>query len=114
MKLLLINPPHTAIGSRVPKEHLPPLGLLSIGGPLIDAGFDVSLLNADRENLELADIADRVSQIQPDAVLIGHSGSTSAHPTIVVLTEMLRRNHSNLTLIYGCLLYTSPSPRDRG
>ncbi|MEP6018922.1 MAG: magnesium-protoporphyrin IX monomethyl ester anaerobic oxidative cyclase [Paracoccaceae bacterium] len=101
MKLLLINPPHTAIGSRVPKEHLPPLGLLSIGGPLIDAGFDVSLLNADRENLELTDIADRVSQMNPDAVLIGHSGSTSAHPTIVVLTEMLRRNHPNLTIIYG-------------
>ena len=37
MKILLINPPHQSIGSRMPKEHLPPLGLLSIGGPLIDA-----------------------------------------------------------------------------
>ncbi len=38
MRLLLIQPPHTAIGSRIPKENLPPMGLLSIGGPLIDAG----------------------------------------------------------------------------
>ena len=32
MRILLINPPHTAIGSRIPIEHLPPLGLLAIGG----------------------------------------------------------------------------------
>ena len=46
MKITLINPPHTAIGSRIPKEHLPPLGLLSVGGPLIDAGFAVKLIDA--------------------------------------------------------------------
>ena len=31
MRLLLLNPPHPAIGSRIPVEHLPPLGLLSLG-----------------------------------------------------------------------------------
>ena len=46
-RILLLNPPHTAIGSRVPDDHLPPLGLLSIGGPLLDAGFAVELLDAD-------------------------------------------------------------------
>jgi hypothetical protein len=29
MRLLLLNPPHPAIGSRIPAEHLPPLGLLA-------------------------------------------------------------------------------------
>lgn len=38
MNIVLINPPHTAIGSRVPDDHLPPLGLLALGGPLIEAG----------------------------------------------------------------------------
>ena len=47
MRILLINAPHPAIGSRVPHEHLPPLGLLAIGGPLIDAGHDVRLLDAE-------------------------------------------------------------------
>ena len=41
-KILLVKPPHTAIGSRIPREQLPPLGLLSVGGPLIDAGYDVA------------------------------------------------------------------------
>ena len=51
MNILLINPPHKSIGSRLPKEHLPPLGLLSIGGPLIDNGYNIKLLDADYGNL---------------------------------------------------------------
>ena len=47
MKILLINPPHPSIGSRIPREHLPPLGLLSLGGPLLDAGNEVKLLDAE-------------------------------------------------------------------
>ena len=31
MRILLINVPHPAIGSRIPDDHLPPLGLLAIG-----------------------------------------------------------------------------------
>ncbi|MDB5709276.1 MAG: magnesium-protoporphyrin monomethyl ester anaerobic oxidative cyclase [Sphingomonas bacterium] len=33
MRILLINVPHPAIGSRIPKEQLPPLGLLCVGAP---------------------------------------------------------------------------------
>ena len=33
MRILLINVPHPAIGSRIPDDHLPPLGLLCVGGP---------------------------------------------------------------------------------
>ena len=53
MKITIINPPHLSIGSRLPNEHLPPLGLLSIGGPLIDEGYEVSLLDADFYNYKL-------------------------------------------------------------
>jgi anaerobic magnesium-protoporphyrin IX monomethyl ester cyclase len=38
VRILLVNVPHPAIGSRIPDDHLPPLGLLAIGGPLIDDG----------------------------------------------------------------------------
>ena len=46
MNLVIINPPHT-IGSRMANEHLPPLGLLSIAGPLIDNGYNVHFIDAD-------------------------------------------------------------------
>ncbi|MBL8956344.1 MAG: magnesium-protoporphyrin IX monomethyl ester anaerobic oxidative cyclase [Myxococcaceae bacterium] len=101
MRILLINPPHPAIGSRIPDDHLPPLGLLSIGGPLLDAGHTVKLLDADRLNLALGDVSRRALEWKPDAVLIGHSGSSSAHPTVRALTRLLKGHAPELTVVYG-------------
>lgn len=71
MRILLVNPPRPAIGSRIPDDHLPPLGLLSIGGPLIDAGHDVKLLDADRLDLPLGEIRRRALEWKPDVILVG-------------------------------------------
>ena len=101
MRITLLHPPHTAIGSRVPRENLPPLGLLAIGGPLIDAGHQVRLVNADPANPPLPLVAFDVLRGAPDAVLIGHSGSTSAHPTVLALARLLKRRQPGLTVIYG-------------
>lgn len=102
MRIVLINPPHTAIGSRcVPDDHLPPLGLLSIGGPLLDDGHAVELLDADLTNQPLDALVDDVVQRAPDAVLIGHAGSTSAHPTVTELTRTLRARLPKVHLVYG-------------
>lgn len=101
LKILLVNPPHTAIGSRIPDEHLPPLGLLSVGGPLIDDGFSVELLDAELGPLTLAQIADEVLHRQPDVVMLGHSGSSSVHATVVTLCGMLKQSMSHLVIVYG-------------
>jgi anaerobic magnesium-protoporphyrin IX monomethyl ester cyclase len=101
MKLLLLNPAHPAIGSRIPREHLPPLGLLALGGPLIDAGYRVELLDADRLNLSVQDTVRRIAAAAPDAVLLGHSGSTSAHPVVVELTRAIRGALPQAWLVYG-------------
>ena len=101
MRILLLHPPHTAIGSRIPRENLPPLGLLAIGGPLIDAGHDVALLNADLAPMPPAEIVARVVAHRPDAVLIGHSGSTSVHPTVGRLARGIRAKLPQSWIIYG-------------
>ena len=101
MRLALITPPHRSIGSRVPGELLPPLGLLSIGGPLIDAGHQVRLINADIAPMPLPVIVADLAADPPDAVLIGHSGSTSAHPTVLALATLIRAALPTTTLIYG-------------
>lgn len=100
-KVVLINPPHTAIGSRIPGEHLPPLGLLCVGGPLLDAGFRVELLDADREALELPQIVARVRGAAPDVVLLGHSGSSSVHATVLKLCRLLKQSLPGLKIVYG-------------
>jgi anaerobic magnesium-protoporphyrin IX monomethyl ester cyclase len=97
----LLNPPHTAIGSRVPREHLPPLGLLSIGGPLIDDGHDVALLDAEFGPLTLDEIVSRVLDHRPDMVMMGHTGSTTADPTIRRIATMIRRQDDRVRIAYG-------------
>ena len=101
MRVLLVHPPHTAIGSRIPKENLPPLGLLAVGGPLIDAGHAVELLNADPGPMPLREIMHRIGCYRPEVVLIGHSGSTSAHPTVLEIARAIKRDCPSTAVVYG-------------
>lgn len=101
MKILIINPPHLSIGSRMPNEHLPPLGLLSIGGPLIDAGHEVTLLDADYHNYKIENVVRQILEQNPDLIMLGHSGSTSAQPIINDITKLVRAKNSNIKVIIG-------------
>lgn len=101
MRITLLHPPHTAIGSRIPREHLPPFGLLRIGGPLLDAGHKVSLVNADLAPMPLDAAARAALANDPQAVLIGHSGSSSAHPAAANLARQLKASRPDVLIIYG-------------
>jgi len=101
MKILLVNPSHLAIGSRLANEHLPPLGLLSVGGALIDAGHEVGLLDADYHNWQTPETVARVEAQKPDVVMLGHSGSTSAQPVINEITRLLRQRQPAPRIIVG-------------
>ncbi len=117
MRVLLVNVPHPSIGSRIPDDHLPPLGLLAIGGPLLDAGHDARLLDADleagRETLAHAwergeygatstrEIVGACVDFAPDAVLFGHSGSTAAHPVVAEIARAIREALPEVWIVYG-------------
>jgi anaerobic magnesium-protoporphyrin IX monomethyl ester cyclase len=100
-RIALLNPPHRSIGSRVPGELLPPLGLLQIGGPLIDAGHAVRVINADIAPMSIADILADLATDLPDILMLGHSGSTSAHPVCLAITAAVRARWPALTIVYG-------------
>ncbi|MBL8055640.1 MAG: magnesium-protoporphyrin IX monomethyl ester anaerobic oxidative cyclase [Anaerolineales bacterium] len=101
MRILLINPAHPSIGSRIPREHLPPLGLLAVGGPLLDAGHDLQLIDAEFGPLPTAAIVAQARAFAPAAILVGHSGSTSGHPAAMHLTRALRAALPEAWIIYG-------------
>jgi len=101
MNILLINPPHPSIGSRIPNEHLPPLGLLAVGGPLIDAGHHVELLDAEFGPMTTQAVAAEVRRRAPEAVLVGHSGSTSGHPSAAAITRAVRSVCPGTWIVYG-------------
>jgi anaerobic magnesium-protoporphyrin IX monomethyl ester cyclase len=101
MKILLLNPPHPAIGSRIPREHLPPLGLLSVGGPLLDAGHQVKLVDAEFGPMTVKQVVSEAQDYNPDAVLLGHSGSTSGHPSAMRFLRAIRNALPDAWTIYG-------------
>ena len=101
MRILLINVPHTAIGSRIPDDHLPPLGLLSIGGPLIDDGHEVRLLDGEFGPMSVDELVRETLRFAPDAVLFGHSGSTSGHPVISEVARSIAAARPGVHIVYG-------------
>jgi len=101
MKILLLNPPHPSIGSRIPREHLPPLGLLSLGGPLIDAGHEVELLDAEFGPMPVGQIVSNTRRYAPQVVLLGHSGSTSGHPGAMQVARAIRSALPHSWMVYG-------------
>lgn len=101
MRILLVNPPHLSIGSRIPRERLPPFGLLAIGGPLLDAGHNVTLLDAEFGPMPHEEIVRRIVAHRPDALLIGHSGSTSAHPIAMDIMRRVRARMPHVRIVYG-------------
>ena len=101
MRILLLNVPHPSIGSRIPDDHLPPLGLLSIGGPLIDDGHEVRLLDGEFGPMPLASLVAEAVRWAPDAVLFGHSGSTSGHPVIAEVARGIAAALPGVPIVYG-------------
>jgi len=101
MRILLINVPHPSIGSRIPDDHLPPLGLLAIGGPLIDDGHDVRLIDGEFGPMSTSAIVEQAVGFLPDAVLFGHSGSTSGHPVIAEVAHDLANAIPGVLIVYG-------------
>lgn len=101
LRILLVNIPHPSIGSRIPDDHLPPLGLLAIGGPLIDDGHEVRLLDAEFGPMPMDRIVRAALAWAPDAVLFGHSGSTSGHPVIREVASAIAAARPETAIVYG-------------
>lgn len=101
MRVLLINVPHPSIGSRIPDDHLPPLGLLAIGGPLIDDGHAVALVDGEFGPMSVVDLVAAADAWRPDAVLFGHSGSTSGHPGIARRARAISVALPGAWIVYG-------------
>ena len=106
MKILLINPPYITLTSRLATGHQIPLGLLMVGGSLLDTGHEVRLLDAERHHLSYGAIVEEVKRFGPDIVMTGHAGSTPAHP---VCTKMLAAIKNALPEVITCYGGVYPS-----
>jgi anaerobic magnesium-protoporphyrin IX monomethyl ester cyclase len=100
-RVLLINPARHFIANQNGLGYLIPLGLVCIGGPLIDAGFTVKLIDHDAYGWSFKKLIQEVGKFQPDYVLLGHSGSTASHKTAIKTIHEIKKSYLNIKVIYG-------------
>jgi len=100
-RVLLINPARHFIANQNGLGYLTPLGLVCIGGPLIDAGFAVRLIDHDAYGWSYQRLIQEVGKFNPDYVLLGHSGSTASHKTALKTIHEIKSACQNIKVIYG-------------
>jgi anaerobic magnesium-protoporphyrin IX monomethyl ester cyclase len=110
-RVLLINPARHFIANQNGLGYLTPLGLISLGGPLIDAGYTVKLIDHDAYGWSFKKLIKEVGKFQPEYVLLGHSGSTAAHKTVLKTIHEIKQTYPNIQIIYGGVY---PSYADQG
>lgn len=101
MKILLINPPYLTVTSRFGVGHQMPIGLLMVGGALLDAGHEVQLLDAECGRLSHRAILAAVERFQPQVVMTGHAGSTAAHPVCSRMFTAIKAAFPGIVTVYG-------------
>lgn len=101
MNIVLLTPARRFIANRAGLGYQIPLGLVLIGGPLVDAGHRVRLLDNDALGWDDATLARRLALDPPDALLLGHTGSTAAHPSAMRTAAALRRALPRARIVYG-------------
>lgn len=100
-RIVLINPGRHFIANAYGLGYLIPLGLVSIGGPLIDAGFTVTLIDQDLYGWSFPKLIKEIADFNADYVLLGHSGSTAAHKTAIQTIKAIHQALPHLRIVYG-------------
>src|SRR5262245_13253912 len=101
MKVLMLNPTYWNFTSTLDVGPQVTLGLLAVGGPLLDAGHTVRLLDAECRRLSPAAVARAVRQFGPDLVMTGHAGSTPAHPVCTRVLRAVKAACPGVVTVYG-------------
>jgi anaerobic magnesium-protoporphyrin IX monomethyl ester cyclase len=100
-RIVLINPARHFIANEHGLGYLIPLGLVCIGGPLIDAGFTVKLIDHDLYGWPVEKLIQKLIDFKADYILLGHSGSTAAHKTAIKTIRAVHQQLPQIRVVYG-------------
>lgn len=100
-RVLLVNARRGYISSEYGLGYQVPLGLVFVGGPLTDAGFEVKLIDADALKLSEDELTSAAQDFAPDLIGISHTGSTAAHTHVVDTIYALKKALPESKLVYG-------------
>jgi anaerobic magnesium-protoporphyrin IX monomethyl ester cyclase len=100
-RIILLAPRRRFIANQFGLGYQLPLGLVFVGGPLVDAGHAVRLIDNDLYGWDTPRLLAEVTRFRPDIVFIGHTGSTAAHPVCMATARALRERLPHLRIGYG-------------
>jgi anaerobic magnesium-protoporphyrin IX monomethyl ester cyclase len=75
--------------------------MVLIGGPLVDAGHTVRLLDNDLYGWSDSELVSQLRENPPACVLLGHTSSTAAHPVAMRTARTLREAFPSAVIVYG-------------
>ena len=101
LRVALVNAPLQSAVCDRGVGHQMPLGLLMIGGPLLRAGFTVTLIDAACDHLTDTAIVGRLAAFRADVVMTAHVGSTPAHPCCLRLLRAVKAALPEAITVYG-------------
>lgn len=101
LNILLLTPRRRFIASQYGLGYQIPLGLVCLGGPLLDAGHRVRLIDNDVLGWDDERLARELQSDPPDCILFGHTGSTAAHLVALQTARALRQTLPQTKIIYG-------------
>jgi len=101
LKILLLTPRRQFLANKAALGYQMPLGLVFLGGPLLDAGHQLSLLDNDLEGLDDEALAARLREFAPQLVLLGHTASYAAHPAAMRCARLIRETLPEVCIAYG-------------
>ncbi len=101
MRIALVNGPLQSAVCDFGVGHQMPLGLLMIGGPLLDHRHAVTLIDAARHHLSDDEIVRRVAAFGAEVVMIAHVGSTSAHSCCLRVLRAIKAALPEIVTVYG-------------
>src|SRR3954447_20008415 len=100
-RIILLTPRRRFLANRFGLGYQLPLGLVLLGGPLADAGHVVRLIDNDLYGWDTPRLVAEVARFRPDIVLLGHTGSTAAHPACIAAARALKDALPQLRIGYG-------------
>jgi anaerobic magnesium-protoporphyrin IX monomethyl ester cyclase len=101
LRIVLLTPRRRFIANRFGLGYQIPLGLVLIGGPLLDAGHAVRLIDDDLYGWGQARLLREIASFRPDCVMLGHTGSTAAHPVCLATASAIRAALPAVRIVYG-------------
>ncbi|OGQ81033.1 MAG: hypothetical protein A2289_14435 [Deltaproteobacteria bacterium RIFOXYA12_FULL_58_15] len=106
LNIVLLTPCRRFIANRYAYGYQIPLGLVCLGGPLLDAGHRVRLIDNDVRGWDDERLAKELLLDPPDCIMIGHSGPVAAHPVAMRTARALKHHLPETTIVYGGLYAT--------